>query len=256
MVPALKVGDHIEYESQDQSTHNIISLLPRKNTLLQPAVTNIDLVYVVLAAKDPVFRLDYLDSLLMLYHPLPVHILINKMDIADHKEVQVLHQYVELGYPLIMLTATELDIATKQKLSEEMRGKTVLLAGQSGVGKSSLLKQFCAEDIVVSAVSEKIKRGKQTTKQSSMYYVKDNEALLIDSPGFSMADLRDYSAQQVLAHFQEFDIYGKYCKYSDCRHLAEPECKVKQAVMEGKIARSRYESYQSLMARLEKNRKR
>jgi ribosome biogenesis GTPase len=131
-----------------------------------------------------------------------------------------------------------------------MKGKTTVLAGPSGVGKSSLTNFLCPDArMEVGALSERTERGKQTTRHAELFAIGDN-TFFLDTPGFSSLELRGLKKEDVKNFFPEFDEHEPYCRFQGCMHIHEPECGIKDAVEEGQISRARYDSYLQLVQEL------
>lgn len=251
------VGDNvlIDVISEEQMTGNIVEILPRHNELLRPAVANVDQALLVFAVKDPKPNLNLLDRFLMmmLKQEVPTIICFNKLDIASEKMQRDLQRiYGNCGCK-IMFTSTYTEDGI-HKVKELLRGKTTALAGPSGVGKSSLLNCLQPETkMETGAISEKIRRGKHTTRHSELIYVEE-DTYVMDTPGFSSLFVDMFEREEVKDYFYEFREYDDYCRFQGCMHLSEPDCGVKEALAEGKISKERYESYQVIYEEV-KNRK-
>lgn len=251
------VGDNvlIDVISEEQMTGNIVEILPRHNELLRPAVANVDQALLVFAIKDPKPNLNLLDRFLMmmLKQEVPTIICFNKLDIASEKMQQDLQRIYENCGCKIMFTSTYTEDGV-HKVKELLRGKTTALAGPSGVGKSSLLNCLQPETkMETGAISEKIRRGKHTTRHSELICVEE-DTYVMDTPGFSSLFVDMFEREEVKDYFYEFREYDDYCRFQGCMHLSEPDCGVKEALAEGKISKERYDSYQVIYEEV-KNRK-
>lgn len=240
------VGDNVELEPLDTEKRlaSIVDILPRKSELIRPAVANVDQALIVFAAKEPEPNWNLLDRFLILMtkQKLPVIICFNKTDLITEEERQKIEDgYRNSGYGIRFLSATRQD-GTKE-LREILDKKTTVLAGPSGVGKSTLVNLFQTGVIMeTGAVSEKIRRGKHTTRHSEFLWM-DEETYILDTPGFSSLDIDEIPAEELKLYFPEFEPYEGECRFRGCVHENEPDCAVKAAVKEGKIAKRRYESY-------------
>ncbi len=241
------VGDRVDFECVSQQG-NIIKVLPRTNSILKPAIANIDLIIFIIAVKDPDYNFFQIDTVLEYFNfrKIDVVIIINKEDLAP-AEVSNLLIYEKLGYKCIVETLKDLEEINMEHISQIIKGKSIVLAGNSGVGKSTLAQTMCKESIRIGSISDKNKRGKQTTKQVSLYYLEKYMAYLADTPGFSMIDNAAITKERILDFFKEFHEFSSNCKFSDCKHLNEPDCKVRGAVEKGQIAPSRYENYKKML---------
>ena len=240
------VGDDVVLELLDEEKKQalIVELLPRKSQLIRPAVANVDQAVIVFAVKEPEPNWNLLDRFLILMKKqnIPVIICFNKIDLISEEDcVKIAKGYQNSGYEIHFLSAKK-EVGIKQ-LESILKGKTTVLAGPSGVGKSTLVNLLQSEVVMeTGAVSEKIKRGKHTTRHSEFIWLEENTYIL-DTLGFSSLDIEEIEAEELKAYFPEFLSYEAQCRFRGCVHENEPECAVKQAVKEGNIARRRYDSY-------------
>ncbi len=246
------VGDNVEIEVLDQKNWigNVVSLYPRKNTLIRPAVANIDQALVIFAVTDPLPNLNLLDRFLITMEQQNVDTIIcfNKRDLAEETQLIELEAcYATCGYPVIFSSNSTLD--GMDQVKKVLTGKTTVLAGPSGVGKSSLLNQLNPEaKMEVGEISEKIRRGKHTTRHSELFYIEElgEDTYVFDTPGFTSLYLTELEAEELRDYFVEFQEHTKACQFKGCVHLREPNCGVKKALEEKKISQSRYENYCAL----------
>ena len=137
------------------------------------------------------------------------------------------------------------------ELRQLIKGKKAVLAGASGVGKSTILNRLHPEALMeTGAISEKSQRGKHTTRHSELFALDEEGTMIFDTPGFTSFDILTADAEELQFLYPEIGTYAGQCRYDNCRHLAEPECAVKRALEEGKIAQSRYNSYKEQMEEL------
>ena len=247
------VGDNVELEILDKEKKlaSVVELLPRKSQLLRPAVANVDQAIVVFAAKDPEPNRNLLNRFLILMtkQELSVIIVFNKTDLISEEEKKKLEDgWRNTGYEIRFLSAKESQ--GTEEFKKLLRGKTTVMAGPSGVGKSTLVN-LCQSGVIMETgvVSEKIKRGKHTTRHSEFIRV-DEETYILDTPGFSSLSIEEVEADELKEYFPEFAIYEGKCRFRGCVHENEPDCAVKEAVREGKIAGERYEDYRLLYKEL------
>lgn len=251
------VGDDVEFMVLDEKegTGNIDAILPRKNKLIRPAVSNVDQAVVVFAVTEPLPNLNLLDRFLVMMErqEIPVIICFNKIDLSGGKEIEELRAiYGPAGYTLHFISTYE--AAGLEKLHELIAGKTTVLAGPSGVGKSSITNFLQPEArMETGVVSEKIKRGKHTTRHSELFFV-ENGTYMMDTPGFSSMYIEDLEPNELKDYFPEFSEYEEECRFLGCIHVGEKVCGVKTAVADGKISRSRYDNYLLLYQELKDRR--
>ena len=252
------VGDDVEITvlSEQEKTGNIDRILERKNQLIRPAVSNVDQAVVVFAITEPMPNLNLLDRFLVMMErqKVPVMICFNKIDLAGQEEVEKLRAiYEPAGYPIYFISTYEnsgLDL-----LHQLIVGKTTVLAGPSGVGKSSITNFLQPEaGMETGSVSEKIKRGRHTTRHSELFFVEEG-TYMMDTPGFSSMYMEDLEAQELKEYFPEFGPYEEDCKFLGCVHVGEKVCGVKMAVSEGRISRSRYENYLQMYQELKEKKR-
>lgn len=252
------VGDDVEFMVLDEKegTGNIGAILPRKNKLIRPAVSNVDQAVVVFAVTEPLPNLNLLDRFLVMMErqEIPVIICFNKIDLSGGKEIEELRAiYGPAGYTLHFISTYE--AAGLEKLHELIAGKTTVLAGPSGVGKSSITNFLQPEArMETGVVSEKIKRGKHTTRHSELFFV-ENGTYMMDTPGFSSMYIEDLEPNELKDYFPEFSEYEEECRFLGCIHVGEKVCGVKTAVADGKISRSRYDNYLLLYQELKDKRR-
>ena len=252
------VGGDVEFMVLDEKegTGNIDAILPRKNKLIRPAVSNVDQAVVVFAVTEPLPNLNLLDRFLVMMErqEIPVIICFNKIDLSGGKEIEELRAiYGPAGYTLHFISTYE--AAGLEKLHELIAGKTTVLAGPSGVGKSSITNFLQPEArMETGVVSEKIKRGKHTTRHSELFFV-ENGTYMMDTPGFSSMYIEDLEPNELKDYFPEFSEYEEECRFLGCIHVGEKVCGVKTAVADGKISRSRYDNYLLLYQELKDKRR-
>lgn len=247
------VGDNVEVEllDQDRRTGNVEAILPRRNALIRPAVANVDQAIVIFAVSYPKPNLNLLDRFLLMMRTqeIPVGICFNKMDTVQEEEVQdMIQQYRNSGVQVYQTSTYRqegLDV-----LQEDLLEKTTVLAGPSGTGKSSVINAiFPDAQMETGQISEKIKRGKHTTRHSELFSLGGN-TYLMDTPGFTSLSLPDLEKEELRDYYEEFIPYQDGCRFLGCVHVHEPDCAVKEALNQGKISRNRYDNYKQFFEEL------
>jgi ribosome biogenesis GTPase len=252
------VGDIVEIDVLDETEKkgNIVEVLERKNELIRPAVANIDQALVVFAVTKPKPHFNLLDRFLIMMESkdIPVILCFNKKDIATEPEIQELKEiYEACGYEMVFTSALEEE--NVDQLKELLRGKTTAIAGPSGVGKSSLINIFQPDaNMETGSISEKIERGKHTTRHSELIWIEEN-TYIMDTPGFSSLYTNDFEKEELKFYFREFEDYEGQCRFLGCDHIHEPGCKVKEALEEGKIHPVRYKNYLEMYQELKEKRR-
>lgn len=253
-LPKLVCGDYVTWQSTGERDGVITALQPRRSLLARPGyqqqlkaiAANIDQILVVVAPQ-PSLDEDLINRYLVaatLTEITPV-IVLNKVDLLSDKDLAVIHQrlqvYETLGYEII-------HASTKRKqglknLFASLEHKTSIFVGQSGVGKSSLIKAILPETSVrIGELSHATGLGKHTTTVSTLYPLADHGAI-IDSPGIREFGLGHYEPSQIAQGFVEFQALIPCCKFNDCSHHGEPGCAVREAVQTGAVQKSRYDSF-------------
>ncbi len=252
------VGDNVEFSILDEEAGegNIDEILPRKNALVRPAAANVDQALVLFALTQPSPNLNLLDSFLvmMAMEEIPVVICFNKADLGDGAmEEEYKKIYEGAGYEVHFISART-DLGMDQ-VRELLRGRTTVLAGPSGVGKSSLTNRIQPEaSMETGGISRKIERGKHTTRHSELFFV-EKDTYMMDTPGFSSMYTPEIEASELKEFFPEFAEFEDECRFLGCVHIGERVCGVKEAVKEGKISLSRYENYRLIYEELKQKRR-
>ena len=241
------VGDHVTYTRVSESAGVVDAILPRKNSFIRPAVANIDALVFVASAAKPVTDPYLIDRVSVIADRASCEtiVCINKCDLRDPEDLSAI--YRKCGFPTVCTSA-----ATGEgvdQLRTLMKGKVCVFAGDSGIGKSSLLNCLIPGlSLETSEISEKLGRGRHTTRHIAFYPL-DEETFLADTPGFASFEVQmvdHIEPEELPFHFREFAPYLGACRFDDCRHLAEPGCAVTEAVRTGEIPTTRLESYKRL----------
>ena len=235
------VGDYVEF-----CNGAIEQVLPRKNSILRPAVSNIDQVIIVSAVKEPELNFLQLNRYIAFakYHKIPTVLCFNKNDLSDNDNTieKVFSIYEPLGFDILFTSAIE--GYGLEEFKNILKGKLSVLCGMSGVGKSSLINAISGVNLKTKSVSEKTLRGTHTTRHCEIINISNNSKI-VDTPGFSNLKFDFLMPNEVVALFSEIYYYKTSCKYPDCLHIHETECAVKANL--GKIDETRYESYVALV---------
>lgn len=239
-------GDRVEFSviREDEKTGFIESIQPRKTQLIRPAVANIDQLAIIIAAKAPEPDFLLLDKLLVTaavkgIDPL---ICINKIDLdADEIYKEVVNSYEKTGYPVVAMSSKSgMGI---EDFKEKLRGRVTVLAGQSGVGKSTILNNIAGSWVMKTGdISQKIERGKHTTRHAELFELNFG-GYVVDTPGFSSFELDEIKAEELQFYYPDFIKYIDGCKFRGCNHIAEPGCRVKEKVSSRNIDNGRYTRY-------------
>ena len=234
------VGDYVRFDNEN---NYILEILPRKNTLLRPLVSNIDRCIIVTSCKKPDFSSNLLDKLLVVleYNNIEPIICFTKLDLLSEEELVKINEirayYVNIGYTVI-------DNQNIEEIKEIINKNTVVLTGQTGAGKSSLINKLNPNlNLETGEISKALGRGKHTTRHVELIEMFGGK--ILDTPGFSSIDFNGFTKEDIKNGFIEFSQYN--CPYSDCMHIKEKECKVKVAVNNKKILESRYDNYKKFM---------
>ena len=230
------VGDYVLFSKEKLLIEKI---LDRKNIFDRPKVSNIDQAFLITSLKLPDFSLNLLDKFIVLMeinHVEPI-ICITKSDLIDSEELknikEILKYYESIGYTVIF--NTEID-----KIKEMLSNKTSVFTGQTGAGKSTLLNKLNPNwDLETGEVSHALGRGRHTTRVVELFFI--NNGKVMDTPGFSSLEFKNYSKEQIRDAFVEFSLYP--CPFKDCNHTKEAECCVKKEVLANNILESRYLNY-------------
>ncbi len=249
----LLCGDNVTLLLGDAPSDAVVSAIaPRKNALIRPPLANLDLLFLVVAAKDPAPSFDLIDKMtaIMQENAIETVLVITKCDMAAPEAASLGEIYAKAGFPVFPLSSvTGEGVGTLYSYIESaLPGKTAAFAGASGVGKSTLMNRlFPSLALLTGAISEKTARGKHTTRKTDLFPL--FSGFLADTPGFSMLDFTRFDffpLSHLAENFREMRPYLGLCRYTDCTHTKEEECAVRRAVATGEIPDSRFQSYLSL----------
>lgn len=253
------VGDDVEIDVIDEieKKGNVVEILSRKSELIRPAVANVDQALLIFATTHPEPNLNLLDRFLVMMEQqeVPVVICFNKDDLApENFEKEMRDTYEAIGYKVIFSSTKE--ERGMDEIRQVLKGKTSTVAGPSGVGKSSIVNLLTGREDTMETgeVSEKIGRGRHTTRHSELIFLGE-ETFIMDTPGFSSIFVPDVEPVELATLFPEFEEPSMYCRFGGCAHYKEPSCGVKEAVEEGKIAKSRYENYLQMYSEIASQKK-
>jgi ribosome biogenesis GTPase / thiamine phosphate phosphatase len=254
------VGDWVEYESSNATDGYILDVKERKNELVRPPIANVDQALLVFSATEPDFSTLLLDRFLVHIEAndiLPV-ICISKMDLventAEHEQILIyMEKYRSLGYTVIP-TSTKTD-DSMEMFYPLFKDKVTVFAGQSGVGKSSLLNAINPDLMLeTNEISSHLGRGKHTTRHVELILF--GNGLVADTPGFSSLDFLNIEAEDLSKYFPEMDERRGSCKFRMCSHTSEPKCAIKQGVEDEEIPGFRYEHYVSFLQEIKDQKRR
>ena len=252
------VGDNVEITvlNEEEKEGSVTSILPRRNSLIRPAVANVDQAFLIFAMENPKPNFLLLDRFLIMMEQqkIPVVICFNKKEVGEEEEMEKLYEiYTGCGYRVVLSSTYEGE--GMDEIHEILKGKTTVVAGPSGVGKSSITNCMQGEvQMETGEISKKLKRGKHTTRHSQVIPVEKN-TFLVDTPGFSSLYLTDMKEEELRDYFPEFVMYEPQCRFQGCMHIHEPGCAVKKALSEGKISQQRYDNYLALYEELKEKRR-
>lgn len=251
------VGDWVVYDAVGDSEGYVMGVSERSTELIRPPIANVDLAVLVFSMREPGFSSTLLDKFLVHTEHAGIHavIVLSKADLADEEEVQkIVTRYKRIGYPVIP-TSTK-----KQYGFEEVKALLAdhisVFAGQSGVGKSSLINAlFPGMSLQTGQISQKLGRGKHTTRHVELISLAEG-GYVADTPGFSSLEFIGLDNLELAQSFRDFELVSDQCKFRGCLHLHEPGCAVKSGVETGEIDPERYEHYKMFTEELKEYQRR
>jgi ribosome biogenesis GTPase / thiamine phosphate phosphatase len=244
------VGDEVSYQAENETDGYIMEVKERKNELVRPPIANVDQAILVFSAVEPDFSTALLDRFLVLveYNHIRPLICITKVDLLENgfgKLEQYAADYRNAGYEVILASSE-----TQEGLEElypYLEGKISVFAGQSGVGKSSLLNALRPElELKTNGISHHLGRGRHTTRHVELIKIGDS-GLVADTPGFSSLEFTEIEPTELNFCFPDIEQISEDCKFRGCLHVSEPKCAVKAAVEAGRIPEYRYEHYKDFL---------
>lgn len=247
------VGDLAEISRPDTGYAAIDELLPRRNSLVRPSVANIDQLIIVAAAGAPKPDWLLIDKLLLQCHALKIDplLVLNKIDIGEDSVVEEFKRDYAAFPSLLVSSKTGEGI---DLLKERLSSRISCFAGQSAVGKSSLLNAlFPVLRLETGGLAKKTDRGKHTTRQAELWPLLGGAVL--DTPGFSLLEIEEFTQDQLNESWPEFQTAYERCRFAGCSHISEPDCAVKELLAQGAISPGRYERYQAIRSEIEQRRK-
>lgn len=241
------VGDRVQIDltEEEEVEGYVTEIHPRRNSFIRPPIANIDLLLVVAACRHPAPNIRLIDRFLVMAEmsDTPVILCFNKADIAGEKELESLKTIYQNSFDMLFLSAKTGDGI--EALAARTAGLQVALAGPSGVGKSTILNHLCKSAAAVTGeVSRKTRRGRHTTRHAEIFPM-DRGGKVFDTPGFTSFDILEASEEDLAGYYPEMRPFLGQCRFDNCRHIKEPDCKVREAVDRGLISEERYVSYVS-----------
>ena len=254
------VGDWVDFEIDATDPHSngrLIQVLKRKNQLVRPVVSNVDAAFIVMSLVEPDFSYNLLDYFLVTVESYQIEpiIILTKQDLLfetnsfgkDNRLTEIKRLYQNIGYHVLVKEDSK---SFKQLIRDVLvKDKLYIVMGQSGVGKSTMLNALLPEvNIETGEISLYLNRGKHTTREVTLYPFE--QSLLADTPGFSAMDFANLEKEDLANMFPEFVSVASQCRFRGCLHINEPGCQVKNCVISGQIAQSRYDNYSQIFDKI------
>ena len=246
------VGDRVTVLLQSETEGSIETIVERTNQLIRPPVANVERLVMVMSVTSPEPDLTMIDKLLVTAESKDIEtaICINKTDLDDgNKTAEFRRLYESAGYRVMEVSARNEE--GLEDVCAFLKDRVTAFAGNSGVGKSSILQLICERELETGTVSEKTERGRHTTRHVELLELPFG-GFVLDTPGFSSIELEGIRADELRLLFPEMRDAEGECRFRGCRHIAEPGCRIIDEVSKGKIAKSRYQNYKGLVAELDK----
>lgn len=245
------VGDRVEYRVNSDGTATILSIHERTSELFRPPAANINELVITASIMSPNFNQFITDTMLVLAGHAGVTpiVCITKADLAREEACHIAEAYAGAGYASFAVSLWLPD--TVEELKQYLHGSVIAFTGPSGAGKSSLINRLLGkEQFLAGNISEKTKRGKNTTRHAELAFFKEH-AFLMDTPGYTSLSIQAMEAKELASYFPEFREVSQSCRFTDCRHMEEPGCAVQKAALDGDISGDRYESYRRMYSDLQ-----
>lgn len=246
-------GDEVRFDVDGGDKGMIVEILPRKNVLIRPEVANIDVMFIVFALASPDPTLLAIDKMTAIaeHSGIEAVIVFNKRDVADPSFTEEMKDtYERAGYRVVVLSAAENTDEVKDSLYPLAKGRVAVFTGPSGVGKSTIINALYPDlKLETGVISEKNRRGKNTTRTTTLYEAGEKDTFLVDTPGFTLLDFdrfRFMKKEELVHAFPEYSKLVGECRYTKCTHTKEEGCAILEKTAGGILPKSRHESYLAL----------